>query len=118
MKKIVLSCIMLSLLMVSCKEVPKNEDSVVISKEEYQQLKQSKVAEYPKPFELVGYDDTGADAGIIMGSDGHEYLITRYGYNDETQSHYIDCKICLSRQQHLEDLLMEVIKNTSKDSIK
>ena len=51
-----------------------------------------------------------------MGSDGHEYLITRSGYNNESQNHYIECKKCMAKEQRIEELLMEIIKNTSKDS--
>lgn len=118
MKKLLIAC-SIAILLSACKRVP-DEDSVILTKKEYDILTQTKPSEYPKPFYIMDYDalNRDDDGGILMGSDGHEYVITRNGYDDESQSHYIDCKVCMARQQHLEDLLMEVIKNTTKDSIK
>lgn len=87
MKKFILS-ILVALLVSSCNE------SVIISKEEYNKLKGDTVKpEYPKLFSV-----NDKDYSISLGSDGHEYYgiyLGIGGYSGETKFfHYADCKKC------------------------
>ena len=86
MKSIII--ILGSLLLFSC-----NNDQVVLTQEEYKQLKNEPVPEYPKFFEIkeVTY---GSRDGIYLASDKHEYLVLSPGSNSANISHYIDCKLC------------------------
>ncbi len=111
MKRIILVLALVCL--ASCK---KAEDSIVISRDEYNQLKNQDVNVYPKPFtvddELIG----DRYSGILLGSDGHEYLQTNHGLNAETLIHYVDCIKCVERQQEFENRIIREIHY--KDSIK
>jgi hypothetical protein len=114
MKKLLIAVTLLSLM--GCRHEEDYSNRVTITKEEYNQLRNT-TPEYPKHFDLIGYSGfEGFENAIILGSDGHEYLVTRSGYNNETQGHYIECKKCIAKEQHIEELLLEIIKNTSKDS--
>jgi hypothetical protein len=83
-----------SLLVSSCR------DNVTITKEEYEKLKGDTLrSEYPKPFKLHTEDlNMHNSDGIVLGSDNHEYLVYNYGYNSCNVEHYIDCKLCRSRE--------------------
>lgn len=109
MKKIILLVAILTL--VSCNG---NDGKIIISREEYDRLTQVN-REYPKAFHLIGYDDlpTGGDNAILLGSDGHEYLVTNYFMNRETTMHYIECKKCLEERQY-----QEKVRNTSLDTLR
>lgn len=78
-----------SLLLFSC-----NNDQVILTQEEYKQLKNEPLPEYPKPFELYDGDLNYGQAGIVLGSDNHEFLETDHGRHSESVSHYVDCKLC------------------------
>jgi PBP1b-binding outer membrane lipoprotein LpoB len=73
-----------------------SSDTVKISKEEYNKLKgDTNDPIYPKPFELYNTEKISLyDNGIVMGSDGHEYLIIKYKSNGENVLHYVDCQKC------------------------
>ena len=98
MKLINIARIAIILTLISCG----NDDSVVtIPKQEYQKLIGDTIQPtYPKPFKL--YDNVMAytDDGIVLGSDGHEYLVISYGLNWENVEHYIDCVKCIKRSQN------------------
>jgi hypothetical protein len=98
MKLIHITRILFVLTLISCG----NDDSVVtIPKQEYQKLIGDTIQPtYPKPFKL--YDNVIAytDDGIVLGSDGHEYLVISYGLNWEHVEHYIDCVKCIKRSQN------------------
>jgi hypothetical protein len=87
-------------LAVSCETAT---DKVTISKSEYQKLKGDTLqSEYPKPFKLYteglsGFDTSKSD-GIVLGSDKHEYLVWNYGRHSCNVEHYVDCKLCKSRE--------------------
>lgn len=65
-----------------------NDEHVVISKQEYNQLKGIKSPTYPK---TVRIDDN--DWSITLGSDGHEYC-HNFRNNGYVCFHYIDCIKC------------------------
>lgn len=78
--------ILVSLIFLSC------NDTVTLSKEEYEQLKGNTVKpEYPKILVIDGYKNN-----IYLGSDNHDYIKygNSYGSNFE---HYPDCKNCKKR---------------------
>ena len=64
------------------------DDSITISKQEYNQLKGIKSPTYPKPVR-IDYQDWS----ITLGSDGHEYCDNNRG-NGYVCFHYIDCVKC------------------------
>jgi hypothetical protein len=35
--------------------------------------------------------------GIVLGSDGHEYLVIDTKYSSQVITHYIECELCASR---------------------
>jgi hypothetical protein len=86
MKKI-LSIILLFILF-SCD----NNESIVISKDEYNKLKGQ---EYPKRFYFKDKKLNQWEWQIVLGQDNHEYL-TNDEYNSFAIIHYPDCKKCLS----------------------
>lgn len=89
MKNIV---IILTLFLSSCNE------SVTISKEEYNKLKGDTIkSEYPKHITIYTsitekFNDLSGD--VYLSSDGYEYLTINIGDNSQTVEHYIDCKKC------------------------
>lgn len=92
MKKIL--TLLILLLLVSC------NDNVTISKDEYEKLKGDTLhSEYPKPFKLhiegLSWEN---NAGIVLGSDKHEYLVWKFGSHGCNVEHYIDCKLCKGRE--------------------
>jgi hypothetical protein len=111
MKRIILVLALVCL--ASCK---KADNDIVISREEYNQLKNQDGHMYPKPFAFDDKDIPSGGSGILLGSDGHEYLETNEGYNAETLTHYVDCIKCAQRQQEFENRIIREIHY--KDSIK
>lgn len=110
MKKIILVLAIISL--ASCRK----STDVIISQEEYNQLKNQDVNVYPKPFTYDDNDISDGDAGILLGSDGHEYLQTNNSFHSETFTHYVDCIKCPQRQQEFENRIIQAIHY--KDSTK
>ncbi len=94
MKNLILIC---SFILFSCG----NSDKIEISKEEYNQLKGGEQAKYPKSF----YLDTSelgtfsSSSGVILGSDGHDYLVLYKNSNAMNVEHYIDCELCIKRKK-------------------
>ena len=84
--------IILTLFLFSCNE------SVTISKEEYNKLKGDTFKpEYPKHITIytgVNKNYNNLEGDIYLSSDGHEYLITNIGVHSQTVGHYIECKKC------------------------
>ena len=111
MKRIILVLALVCL--ASCK---KAEDNIVISRDEYNQLKNQDVNVYPKPFTVNDEEIDNRYNGILLGSDGHEYLETNHGLHAETLTHYVDCIKCAQRQQEFENRIIQAIHY--KDSIK
>jgi len=110
MKRIILVLAIISL--ASCKK----GNDVIISQEEYNQLKNQDVSVYPKPFTIDDEMIHSGHSGILMGSDGHEYLQTNNSLHAETLTHYVDCIKCAQRQQEFENRIIQAIHY--KDSIK
>lgn len=89
MKKILI--FLLPLLLFGCKE---NKEVIIVSKEDYDKLKNSKEVIYPRPFKFKDSDHINKfDWFISEGDDGHEYL-----HNDSYKGlvliHYPECKKC------------------------
>jgi hypothetical protein len=97
MKLINIARIAIVLTFISCG----NDDSVVtIPKQEYQKLIGDTIQPtYPKPFKLYDGDISDFGHGIVLGSDGHEYLVTNTGQHSKNVEHYIDCVKCIERSQ-------------------
>ncbi len=97
MKLINIARIAIILTLISCG----NDDSVVtIPKQEYQKLIGDTIQPiYPKPFKLYDVDISAFRHGIVLGSDGHEYLVTNNGQHSKNVEHYIDCVKCIERSQ-------------------
>lgn len=93
----------------SCKKEVDN-NSVTISKDEYEGLK-SQERDYPKPFSLTETPNNG-DA-IILGSDAHEYIMTRN--NVSALMHSPECIKCKEKEANLNDLLIQIL---NKDTVK
>jgi hypothetical protein len=96
MKLINIARIAIILTLISCG----NDDSVVtIPKQEYQKLIGDTIQPiYPKPFKL--YDNLGhGNDGIVLGSDGHDYLVIGNDMHSKNVEHYIDCVKCIERSQ-------------------
>ena len=75
-----------------------DDNSVTIPKQEYQKLIGDRIKPiYPKPFTLNTYGFEVWDDGIVLGSDGHEYLVTCYRCQQQNVEHYIDCVKCTER---------------------
>lgn len=75
----------------------KPDDTVEITREEYKVLKGDTIKpKYPKAFELYTDGLQYYNNGIVLGSDGHEYIITNYGEHSENMEHYIECEKCLT----------------------
>ena len=83
-----------------------DDNSVTIPKQEYQKLIGDTIKPiYPKPFTLNadGLRSTGDD-GIVLGSDGHEYLVINYQNSSFNVEHYIDCVKCIERTKTQDSL--------------
>jgi hypothetical protein len=94
MKKVLLVISFITIL-ASCE----GGDKVVISKEEYKQLKGDTIKpKYPKPFKLYAEGLDTYESGIVLGSDQHEYIVTNLNSNSENVEHYVDCKLCAARE--------------------
>ncbi len=99
----ILIIILFVLTLISCGD---DDNSVTIPKQEYQKLIGDTIKPiYPKPFKLntdgIGY----LRNGIVLGSDGHEYLVvTSYGHNAMNIEHYIDCVKCIERTKTQDSL--------------
>jgi len=87
MKKLVfLFVLSLTILLFSCSE----QETITIDKKDTLNVK------YPKRFKLYFRNDLGFNNdGIVLGSDGHEYLIIDAHRNSQSVSHYIECEKCL-----------------------
>lgn len=89
MKNFIFS-ILVALLVSSCNE------SVTISKEEYNKLKGDTFKpEYPKTVNIINapkFADT--EFVVYLGSDGHEYQKHKESHVLDQWSHYADCKKC------------------------
>lgn len=97
-----LTIILFVLTFVSCGD----DNSVTIPKQEYQKLIGDTIKPiYPKPFTLNadGLRTTGDD-GIVLGSDGHEYLVINYQNSSFNAEHYIDCVKCIERTKTQDSL--------------
>ena len=112
MKRILLMLALVCL--ASCK---KAEDSIVISRDEYNQLKNKEVNPYPKPITFQYSDDLNGESGIILGSDGHEYL-SSYDRSERTLTHYVDCELCTQRRIDFENIIIGELIKLKKDTIK
>lgn len=95
MKNIVI--ILGSLLLFSC------TDNVVLTQEEYKQLKNEPIPEYPKHFELYDDEIDSYESGICLGSDEHEYLVIDNHSHGKNISHYVDCKLCKPQENGSKD---------------
>ena len=94
MKKIILAISLITIL-ASCE----GGDKVLISKEEYKQLKGDTIKpKYPKPFKFYPNGLGNYEEGIVLGSDQHEYLVVNYKSSREVIVHYIDCELCAARK--------------------
>jgi hypothetical protein len=95
MKKVLLAISLITIL-TSCE----GGDKVVISKEEYKQLKGDTIKpKYPKPFKLYTNGLGNYEEGIVLGSDQHEYLVNDIASSSRTVEHYIDCELCALRKE-------------------
>lgn len=110
MKKILVILGVIAL--VSCKKVPNNEQTLVITVDEYNRLKDGTVTQYPKPFEINTDELSIGDDGIMLGSDGHDYIVTREGGNGENIIHSPECPKCEAK---LKSIIYEITK--PKDSL-
>jgi hypothetical protein len=101
MKKTILFSI-ITLTLFSCG----SNDTITISKKEYKRLIGDTITStYPKPFKIMFDDEIDWDGnGIVLGSDGHEYLLI-YKLNDRCNiEHYIDCVKCIERTKKRDSL--------------
>ena len=93
MKEIIKYLLLITIL-ASC-----GNDKIQISKEEYNKLKGGTIkSKYPKPFKL--YDDEMSysnNEGIVLGSDGHEYLVIYWRSDGQSIMHYIECEKCFKK---------------------
>lgn len=97
-----LSIILFVLALISCGG---DDNSVTIPKQEYQKLIGDTIKPiYPKPFTLNTYGFEVWDDGIVLGSDGHEYLVTCYRCQKQNVEHYIDCVKCIERTKTQDSL--------------
>ena len=104
MKKVLLAISLITIL-ASCE----GGDKVVLTQDEYNELVNKPNPKYPKPFELVGYDDFNGNSGVLMGSDQHEYLVINKRYSGEVVEHYVDCELCAARkEQERARLIMDI----------
>lgn len=88
MKKIILSLFILT--STGC-----NSYTVEISKEEWQMLRGDTIQpKYPKPFKLYSDDLEDGEDGIVLGSDGHDYLVINNRLRAMNVEHYIECERC------------------------
>lgn len=110
MKK-TLIMLLVAMALVSCAK-EKDNNSVTISKDEYETLK-TQEREYPKPFSLT--ENPTQDDAVLLGSDGHEYIMTRNGVN--ALVHSPECIKCKEKEAILNDLLIQIL-NKKKDTIK
>lgn len=102
----ILICIMV---LVGCTN--ETNDRIIISKKEYNKLKGID-STYPKTFKLVEYPEQVyvVERGlIILGEDGHEYVLDRESI--DFVIHYPECKLCLERYNNLMKRLETIEKN-------
>lgn len=101
---LVLMFICISIVMASCGD----SENVTISKEDYQKLIGDTLKPtYPKPFELFRDGLKYYGDGIVLGSDGHEYLIIDNESREGTIEHYIDCVKCIERSKKQDTLIIK-----------
>lgn len=89
MKKI--TFILTLIMFVSC-----DNNTITISKDEYNQLKGVKLQSYPKPFRFL--NSTRGTWHIILGENGHEYLANEE-LHEYVCMYYIDCILCAERNK-------------------
>jgi len=91
----IIGTILFILTLISC-----DNNNVTIPKQEYKKLiGDTSRPTYPKPFELYTDGFKGPRGEIVLGSDGHEYLVTYMdGYSTNTE-HYIDCVKCIEKSK-------------------
>ena len=100
--------IIISTSFISCKD----DERVLISKIEYERLKNTQTSKYPKPFEL--FDDALEinGAGIVLDSDNHEYLEIQKNSSSNVVIHYVDCELCMSRNPSCPETKNNVVDTT------
>lgn len=116
MKKILILLAVLSF--ASCKKV--SSDSITISKEEYNKLNSGlNIQKYPKPITFQGdeTEDLAGESGIVLGSDGHEYL-SSYSRSERGLTHYVDCELCVQRRIDFENSIITALINNKKDTLR
>lgn len=97
----ILIIILFVLTLISCSG---DDNSVTIPKQEYQKLIGDTIKPiYPKPFTL-NTDGLNREKCIVLGSDGHEYLVINYRNSSLNVEHYIDCVKCIERTKTQDSL--------------
>ena len=84
-----------------------SDDTVTISKDEYNKLTKDSIIDiYPKPFKInLNWIRFNKDDGIVMASDGHEYLVISGSTYSRNVEHYIECVKCSKRWKKIDSLL-------------
>jgi hypothetical protein len=99
----------------SCKKENPN-NSITISKDEYEGLK-SQERDYPKPFSKTDLPNgTNGHDMIVLGSDGHEYILV--SSNTTGFTHSGECLKCKAKEYELKSLLYQILNKKNKDTIK
>ena len=86
---------LIAILLLSC-----NDNTVNITKEEYNRLTGSAHSEYPKTFHFMKGSDAEDERPkwqIILGQDDHEY-IENTSFDAYIIMHSPECKLCRNRQ--------------------
>jgi len=92
-----------------------SNDKIEITKTEYQQLKNLEPKPmYPKPFELFTNGLDYGKTGIVLGSDGHDYLVINYANSSENVEHYIECAKCKKQNDSLYNLILYKLNNLNR----
>ena len=98
MKQLLVAITCLSL--ISCG----SNDTVILTREEYQLLKNDTVHlyKYPKIIQVPSTDSYNAKSfEVWLGSDGHEYQRHEESHVDKQWVHYAGCELCKSRYDSL-----------------
>lgn len=113
MKRILIT-LLVAMTLVSCLDNDKN--NVTISKDEYEVLKNPD-REYPKPFSKteIPNGSNGNDM-IVLGSDGHEYILITSYINGFT--HSPECIKCRVKDDELRNMLYEILNKKTRDTVK
>lgn len=110
MKKIAIA-LFVGMVLTSCVEKEPETNTVTISKTEYEGLK-TQDRDYPKPFSMTEKANNG-DC-IVLGSDGHDYILTRIYVSSLV--HSPECPKCKEKEMQLNNLIYQLLNK--KDSIK